>query len=63
MNANVHTRDDRIRDFGFELDQLLLELVLSNHPDWRKPDGSCPDCLPELQRLRADTDRVGLLDA
>ena len=45
-------RDDRIRDFDFELDQLLMELVLAEHPEWRQADGSCPSCWVEVQRLR-----------
>ena len=64
MQAPVPTRDDRIRDFDFELDQMLLELVLSSHPEWRRPDGSCPPCWLEVQRLRNEAAGGGVaLDA
>jgi hypothetical protein len=56
MSATTRLRDDRIRSFDFELDQLLLQLVLGEHPEWQQPDGSCPTCWLEIQRLRAVTD-------
>jgi hypothetical protein len=52
MNTVPQRRDNRIRDFDFELDQLLLELVLGRRPDWRQPDGFCPQCWQEIDRLR-----------
>ena len=56
MTPTFEMRDNRIRDFDFELDQLLTELVLQEHPEWRRVDGSCPSCWVEVQRLRGDTD-------
>ena len=57
MSPAIKRRDDRIRDFDFELDQMLLLLVLAEHPEWRKADGSCrSSCWLEVQRLRADAD-------
>ena len=53
MTSALQKRDDRIRDFDFEHDQLLTELVLQEHPEWRRVDGSCPSCWLEVQRLRA----------
>ena len=61
MTPTFEKRDDRIRDFDFELDQLLTELVLQEHPEWRKVDGSCPSCWLEVQRLRAYTEGAELL--
>ncbi len=63
MKPPIPTRDDRIRDFNFELDQMYLQLVLSDHPEWQRPDGSCPPCWLEVQRLRAETGEAGVLDA
>ena len=63
MKMISHPRDNRIRDFDFELDQLLLQLVLQEHPEWQQPDGSCPTCWLEVQRLKAQPDESGLLDA
>lgn len=62
MSATGHFRDDRIRDFDFDLDQLLLQLVLRSHPEWQQPDGSCPACWLEIQRMRARADRTATLD-
>ena len=56
MRPAIQKRDDRIRDFDFEFDQLLTLLVLSEHPEWRKADGSCPSCWVEVQRRRADAE-------
>ena len=53
MRPAIQMRDDRIRDFDFELDQLLTELVLQEHPEWRRVDGSSASCWLEVQRLRA----------
>ena len=61
MRPAIQMRDDRIRDFDFELDQLLIELVLAEHPEWRQADGSCPSCWVEVQRLRADAEGVAPL--
>ena len=61
MTPTFDKRDDRIRDFDFELDQLLTELVLLEHPEWRKSDGSCPSCWLEVQRLRASAEGVDRL--
>ena len=58
MTATFSMRDDRIRDFDFELDQLLTELVLQEHPEWRNVDGSCPSCWIEVQRLKADDEEA-----
>lgn len=63
MQAPVPTRDDRIRDFDFELDQLFMQLVLSDHPEWQRPDGSCPSCWLEVQRMRAAAGSGSPLDA
>ncbi len=62
MNATIQPSDDRIRDFEFDLDQLLLQIVLRSHPEWRRPDGSCPTCWPEIQRMRTRADDVEALD-
>ena len=61
MTATFEMRDDRIRDFDFELDQLLTELVLREHPEWRQVDGSCPPCWIEVQQLRASAEGAELL--
>ena len=61
MSPAKPMRDDRIRDFDFELEQLLTELVLQQHPEWRHADGSCPSCWVEVQRLRADTEDLNPL--
>ena len=63
MSPASQRRDDRIRDFDFELDQMLLQLVLLEHPEWRKADGSCPSsCWVEVQRRRADNEGVEPLE-
>lgn len=62
MNAPIQFRDNRIRNFDFELDQLLMELVLRDHPEWQPGDrGSWFPTWLEVQRLRADADKVELL--
>lgn len=61
MSRAKPMRDDRIRDFDFELDQLLMLLVLHEHPEWRKTDGSCPSCWLEVERLRAESESLGVL--
>ncbi len=43
------TRDDRIRDFRFDLDQLLLELFKSRHPELQRPDGSWPERMTSIE--------------
>ena len=58
MSPAIEMRDDRIRDFDYELDQLLMQLVLHEHPEWRKTDGSCPSCWVEVQRLRNKAEGV-----
>ena len=63
MGSARATRDDRIRSFDFDLNQLLLELVLHSHPEWQQPDGSCPDCWSEVRRLRQRPVRFDVLDA
>jgi len=61
MDTTGKTRDDRIRNFDFDLDQLLLQIVLRSHPEWQLPDGSCPTCYLEIQQLRARADRTETL--
>ena len=61
MSPASQKRDDRIRDFDFELDQLLMLLVLYEHPEWKQTDGSCPSCWLEVQRLRASAEGEELL--
>ena len=56
MNPTFQMQDDRIRDFDFELDQLLTQLVVREHPEWQKVDGSCPSCWIEVQRLRTNAE-------
>ena len=63
MSSTAETRDNRIRDFDFDLDQLLLQLVIRSHPEWQRPDGSCPTCWLEIQRLRAPVVSVPVLGA
>ena len=44
MEATIsQTRDDRIRDFHFEVDQLIIELIKLRHPELQRPDGSWPE--------------------
>jgi len=61
MSTTAETRDNRIRDFDFDLDQLLLRLVIRSHPEWQRPDGSCPTCWLEIQRMRERADSVQVL--
>ena len=62
MSPAIQLRDDRIRDFDFELDQFLMQLVLQKHPEWRQADGSCPSsCWVEVQRLRNNAEGVASL--
>ena len=61
MRPAIQMRDDRIRDFDFELDQLFMQLVLAEHPEWRQADGSCPSCWVEIQRMRTDAEGVAPL--
>ena len=61
MSSLKHTRDDRIRDFDFELEQLLLQLVLRDHPEWEAAFGAPLPAWLEVQRLRADVDGLELL--
>ena len=63
MDRTLETRDDRIRNFDFDLDQLLLQLVVRSHPEWQRPDGSCPSCWMEIQRMQVRADSVDVLDA
>lgn len=59
MSPASQRRDDRIRDFDFDLDQMLLQLVLLEHPEWHEADGSYPSyCWLEVQRRRADAEGV-----
>ena len=62
MSRKKPMRDDRIRNFDFELDQLLMQLVLNEHPEWRQTDGSCPACWVEVERLRANAEGVEPLE-
>ena len=48
--------------FDFDLDKWLLNLVVLNHPEWKRADGSCPDCEAEIERMRKRADTVELLD-
>ena len=63
MNATPRKHDDRIRSFDFELDQLLMELVFRDNPEWQEDgkDSWFPAWL-EIQRLRAEADGVELLN-
>ena len=63
MSRKKPMRDDRIRDFDFELDQLLMQLILHEHPEWQQADGACPSCWLEIQRLRAQAEDAPCLDA
>ena len=46
----------------FDLEDWLLNLVMLNHPEWRRADGSCPDCEAEIERMRKRADTVEVLD-
>ena len=48
--------------FNFDLDEWLLNLVLLNHPEWKRADGSCPDCETEIERMQERADTVEVLD-
>lgn len=61
MSPATQLRDNRIRSFDFELDQLLFQLVLRDHPEWGHDDIDSFSCWLEVQRLRADADAVELL--
>ena len=61
MLPNTPPNDDRIRDFDFELEQLMLQLVLRDHPEWRGEAGASFPAWVEVQRLLADADDVQLL--
>jgi hypothetical protein len=62
MTTTAQPSDDRIRDFEFDLDQLLLRIVLRSHPEWQRPDGSRPSCWLEIQQMQARADGVDALD-
>ena len=61
MHPARQIQDDRIRDFDFVLDQLLVQLVLRDHPEWGHDDVDSFSCWLEVQRLRADADSIELL--
>ena len=57
------TRDDRIRDFRFDLDQLLLELAKIRHPELQRPDGTWPARMVGLGDAEEPFRGASLLDA
>ena len=64
MEATISpTRDDRIRDFHFDLDQLVLELVRLRHPELQRPDGSWPEDMMGMQDEPPPVGRARLQDA
>ena len=61
MIPQTQPSDNRIRNFDFELEQLLMQLVLRDHPDWDNAAGAGFEAWLETQRLLAEADRVELL--
>lgn len=47
--------------FDFDLEDWLRKLVGLNHPEWKRADGSCPECDREIQRMRERADAVQVL--
>lgn len=52
---------DGSASLDFDLDDWLLNLVMLNHPEWQRADGSCPECQAEIKRMQARADRVNVL--
>ena len=61
MLPDARPNDDRIRNFDFELDQMLIELVMRDHPEWKDSPDSWFQAWLEAQRLRVDAEDVELL--
>ena len=61
MIPRTQPSDNRIRDFDFELEQLLLQLVLRDHPEWGDASSDSFEAWLEAQLLLAEADRVKLL--
>lgn len=32
-------------DIHAEIEQLVVDLIARDHPEWKRADGSCPSCL------------------
>ena len=43
------------------LDKWLMSQVEARNPDWKEPDGSCPKCGREAERLKKEAAGIELL--
>lgn len=53
---------DRPQRLDFDLEDWLLSLVLHNNPEWKLADGSCPECLAEVERMKERADAMEVPD-
>ena len=36
-----------------EVEQLVIDLIARDHPEWKRADGSCPECIEYYEKLGA----------
>ncbi len=64
MNVSQQSPSETVspQSLDFDLEEWLLNLIMLNHPEWKRADGSCPECATEIERMRERADSVQVLD-
>lgn len=34
-----------------EIEKVTIDLITRDHPEWKRPDGSCPPCISYYEEL------------